>query len=85
MTIAVEFVSNVYLVDHSKVIRCNIRDLTVRQQDDAERKRLRAAIEQVGEGIVMTDARGNIEFVNPAFERMTGYSRREASAVILAS
>jgi len=26
--IAVEFVSNVYLVDHSKVIQCNIRDIT---------------------------------------------------------
>jgi two-component system, cell cycle sensor histidine kinase and response regulator CckA len=75
--IAVEFVSNVYLVDQSKVIQCNIRDITARKQDDAERKRLRAAIEQVGEGIVMTDARGNIEFVNPTFEQMTGYSREE--------
>ena len=28
--IAVEFVSNVYLVDHSKVIQCNIRDITAR-------------------------------------------------------
>jgi PAS domain S-box-containing protein len=28
--INVEFVSNVYLVDHKKVIQCNIRDITVR-------------------------------------------------------
>jgi len=75
--IAVEFVSNVYLVDHSKVIQCNIRDITARKRDDAERKRLLAAIEQVGEGIVMTDPQGNIEFVNPAFEQMTGYSQTE--------
>jgi len=75
--IAVEFVSNVYLVDHSKVIQCNIRDITARKRDDAERKRLLAAIEQAGEGIVMTDARGNIEFINPAFEKMSGYSREE--------
>jgi two-component system, cell cycle sensor histidine kinase and response regulator CckA len=75
--IAVEFVSNVYLVDHSKVIQCNIRDITARKRADAERKRLLAAIEQAGEGIVMTDARGNIEFVNPAFEQMTGYSQNE--------
>ena len=29
-TIAVEFVSNVYLVDHNKVVQCNIRDITDR-------------------------------------------------------
>ena len=76
--IAVEFVSNVYLVDHSKVIQCNIRDITARKRAEAERKRLMAAIEQAGEGIVMTDAQGIIQFVNPAFERTTGYSREEA-------
>ena len=77
LPIAVEFVSNVYLVDNSKVIQCNIRDITTRKRDEAERKRLLAAIEQAGEGIVMTDAQGNIEFVNPAFEQMTGYERKE--------
>jgi two-component system, cell cycle sensor histidine kinase and response regulator CckA len=76
--IAVEFVSNVYLVDHSKVIQCNIRDITARKWAEAERKRLMAAIEQAGEAIVMTDAQGIIQFVNPAFERTTGYSRKEA-------
>ena len=29
---AVEFVSNVYLVDHHKVIQCNIRNMTQRKQ-----------------------------------------------------
>lgn len=77
--IAVEFVSNVYLVDHSKVIQCNIRNITERKRAAAEHKRLMAAIEQVGEVIVMTDAQGIIQFVNPAFERTTGYSREEAA------
>jgi two-component system, cell cycle sensor histidine kinase and response regulator CckA len=31
-SIAVEFVSNVYLVDHTRVIQCNIRDITQRIQ-----------------------------------------------------
>jgi two-component system cell cycle sensor histidine kinase/response regulator CckA len=75
--IAVEFVSNVYLVDHSKVIQCNVRDITARKQADAEHKRLMAAIEQVGDAIVMTDAQGIIKYVNPAFERTTGYTREE--------
>ena len=75
--IAVEFVSNVYLVDNRKVIQCNIRDITERKRADAERKRLMAAIEQVSEVIIMTDAQGIILFVNPAFERTTGYRREE--------
>ena len=75
--IAVEFVSNVYLVDHSKVIQCNIRDITARKQADAERKQLMAAVEQSGEVIFMTDTEGIFQYVNPAFERTTEYSRKE--------
>jgi two-component system cell cycle sensor histidine kinase/response regulator CckA len=75
--IAVEFVSNVYLVDHSKVIQCNIRDITARKRMDAEHKRLMAAVEQSGEVILMTDAEGNIQYVNPVFEQTTGYSKKE--------
>jgi PAS domain S-box-containing protein len=37
--IAVEFVSNVYLVNHHKVIQCNIRDIT-------DRKRIEEALEK---------------------------------------
>jgi len=75
--IDVEFVSNVYLVDHSRVIQCNIRDITAQKRAKAERNRLMAAIEQAGEAIAMTDAQGKIQFVNPAFERMTGYGAKE--------
>ena len=39
----VEFVSNVYLVDHQKVIQCNIRDIT-------ERKRMEQACGRVSIG-----------------------------------
>ena len=76
-SIAVEFVSNVYMVDHNKVIQCNIRDITARKRVEAEHKRLMAAIEQTGESIVMTDEAGVIQFVNPAFERTSGYRRSE--------
>jgi two-component system cell cycle sensor histidine kinase/response regulator CckA len=34
--IAVEFVSNVYLVDHTKVIQCNIRDITENKRMEEE-------------------------------------------------
>ena len=35
------------------------------------------AIEQSAESVVMTDAAARIEYVNPAFERVTGYSAAE--------
>jgi hypothetical protein len=38
--IDVEFVSNVYLVNHKKVIQCNIRDITQRRRIEEERRRL---------------------------------------------
>lgn len=45
---------------------------------EAERRRLTTAIEQSAEAIVITDAAGAIEYVNPAFERVTGYPAMEA-------
>lgn len=37
-----------------------------------------AAVEYAGEGVVITDTDGSILYVNPAFERITGYSSHEA-------
>lgn len=42
---------------------------------EAERLRLVAAIEQVADMIVITDAQGSIQYVNAAFESVTGYAR----------
>ena len=41
------------------------------------RVRLTAAIEQSAESIVITDPAGIIEYVNPAFESLTGYAKDE--------
>ena len=55
-----------------------LRDITERKRVEAERERLMAAIAQSGEVIVITDQEGTIQYVNPAFERVTGYTRAEA-------
>ncbi len=36
-----------------------------------------AAIEQAADGIALTDTCGRIQYVNPAFSEMTGYTRDE--------
>ena len=75
--IEVEFVSNVYQVNHQKVIQCNIRDITERKQAEADHTRLVLAIEQSAETVIITDVQGIIQYVNPAFEIVTGYTRKE--------
>ncbi|MCE9614913.1 MAG: PAS domain S-box protein [Lentisphaerae bacterium] len=54
-----------------------VRDITARKLAEAERERLMAAVEQSGETIVITNAEGLIQFVNPAFVTVTGYARGE--------
>ena len=44
----------------------------------AERERLAAAVHQAAESMMMTDRAGKIEYVNPAFTRITGYTAADA-------
>ncbi|MGD9057765.1 MAG: PAS domain S-box protein [Desulfobacterales bacterium] len=43
----------------------------------AEQTQLVTAVEHAAESIIVTDPAGIIEYVNPAFEKITGYSRNE--------
>ncbi len=45
-----------------------------------DQARLVTAVENTAEAIIITDIEGNIQYVNPAFEKITGYSRAEAVA-----
>jgi len=56
-----------------------VRDITERKQAEGELAKLVAAVESTAEGVVITTPEGIIEYVNPAFERITGYSRNEAA------
>jgi PAS domain S-box-containing protein len=55
-----------------------VEDITERKRAEAENARLVTAIEQSAEGVVITNPQGEIEYVNPAFTHITGYSRAEA-------
>lgn len=72
------FVAEVVSVDGDEQVLATALDLTERRRAERERERLLSAVEQASEAIVITDADGIIEFVNPAFERITGYLGGEA-------
>ena len=48
------------------------------QQAEESLRKLSRAVEQSADTVVITDRDGTIEYVNPAFEKLTGYSREEA-------
>jgi diguanylate cyclase (GGDEF)-like protein/PAS domain S-box-containing protein len=54
------------------------QDVTERRREETERRKLSAAVEQAAEAVVITNRDGVIEYVNPAFETMTGYTAVEA-------
>ncbi len=55
------------------------RDITDLKKTSEERARLASAVESTADAVVITDSEsGVIEYVNPAFERITGYARNEA-------
>ncbi|MFZ2097461.1 MAG: diguanylate cyclase [Anaerolineales bacterium] len=62
----------------SGVIFTNIiRDLTIRKEAEEQLRLQSVALESAANGILITDRNGNIQWVNPAFTKMTGYSAEE--------
>ena len=54
------------------------RNLRRRKRAEAETIRMATALQSIDEAIMITDLDGVIQDVNPAFERLTGYTRAEA-------
>jgi PAS domain S-box-containing protein len=73
-----EIAASSYMHAGQRSIQVTLRDISQRKLAEAENARLIRAIEQADESIVITDVDANIVYVNPAFERISGYSREEA-------
>jgi len=52
-------------------------DITKRKKVEEQHQLLLRAIEQSGHSVVITNARGDVEYVNPQFTRSTGYAPEE--------
>jgi len=55
-----------------------VHDITERKRGEERLALLAMAVEQSAESIMITDPDGVIQYVNPAFERITCYTRKEA-------
>ena len=54
-----------------------VQDITERKQLEAELRKLSMAIQESIDLVFITDIHGSIEYVNPMFERVTGYLSEE--------
>jgi len=52
-------------------------DITTSKQLEKERVLLATAIEQAAESVIISNRQGTIRYVNPAFERLSGYTQKE--------
>jgi PAS domain S-box-containing protein len=75
----VEFVSNVYLVDHHKVVQCNIRDITERKRSEQALRESQSLyhsfVEQLPNPVFRKDREGRYVLVNSQFCRLKGVKK----------
>jgi PAS domain S-box-containing protein len=64
-------------LDPAKGAISSVSDISFRKRAEEVQRRLATAIEQSVELVIITDASRNIQYVNPAFERISGYTREE--------
>ena len=77
-TIAVEFVSNVYLVNDAKVIQCNIRDITERKRTEEFIRFQALLLNTVGQAVIATNMENKVIYWNRFAESLYGWSAEEA-------
>jgi len=77
--IQVEFVSNIYKVNGSRVIQCNIRDITARKQIERQLRFHAEVLEQISDAVVVVDNDQRVTYWNKGAERMYGFSEEDAS------
>ncbi len=70
----IELAISPFTIDGKRYYSCTVRDLSERWDAEARLRRLAAAVEHAGDGIVILDASHRIRYVNPQFERQSGFS-----------
>ena len=87
--IYVEFVSNVYMANNTKVIQCNIRDITenwqIKSQIAESEEKFRTITENSADAIFITDKEGKYIYVNKQAVDLLGYTKEELLTFTIAN
>ncbi len=75
--IPVEISTSQNIMAGKRVLQGIFRDLRERKQVEQEIRKLSRAVEQSPSAIIITNLEGKIEYVNPHFCKVTGYSQEE--------
>ncbi|MCX7821044.1 MAG: PAS domain-containing sensor histidine kinase, partial [Brevinematales bacterium] len=69
--------ANIFEYSNSSYLLFHVQDITIEAQTRVELKKLSMVVEQSPVATIITDNTGNIEYVNPAFLDITGYTLKE--------
>ena len=75
--IQIEILSNYIEYSGKEYVVVFARDISERKQFEEELRKLSRAVQQSSSSIIITDKKGDIEYVNPQFTKVTGYSYNE--------
>jgi len=65
------------VIQNSEMIHCIVHDISERKRAMNDMRKFRLGIDRTSNAIFITDPDGQIEYVNPAFEKLYGYSKDE--------
>ncbi len=77
-TFNAEIIGRLFNYQGKKIRVTSFKDITERKKAEEKLLKLYAAVQQSPSVITITDLKGNIEYVNPRFTELTGYSLDEA-------
>ena len=69
--------SNLLNIQNVNSLLINFQDITEKINSEEQIIKLSSAVEQSSVSVIITDINGNIEYVNPSFTKITGYSFSE--------
>lgn len=74
----VEVYSGLVKIEGEHYLNSIINDISERMKAERELKKFKLGIERSSNVVFITDIEGNIEYVNPSFTRVYGYTQKEA-------